>query len=137
MVKAKKKGTRAERELLHEFWKNGWACSRTAGSGNTSLPAPDLLAGNGQNSFVFECKTFKKNHKYIEFEEILQLQTFAEKFGAQPFIALRFSRQPWYFLRISDLNKTKKAWGVSLSLARQKGLSLEEFLSQNQKVLKE
>jgi len=134
MVKAKAKGIQAERELLHKFWESGWASIRVAGSGNTSFPAPDLLAGNGEKSIALECKTFKRNHKYLELEEISQLKLFSQKFGAEPWLAIKFNRQPWYLLKIEDLNKTNKKWGVSLALAQKKGLNFENFLKKNQKI---
>lgn len=134
MANSKTKGTNAERELLHKFWEHGWAGTRTAGSGNTSLPAPDLLVSNQEKSFALECKAFKKNHKYFEPEEILQLQHFSRLFGAEPIIAIKFNYQPWYFLKLEHLTKTNKKWALSLDLAKKKGLKFEDFLLQNQKI---
>jgi len=134
MVKTKTKGIVAERELIHKFWQSGWASIRVAGSGNTSFPAPDLLIGNGEKSIALECKTFKKNNKYLKNQEISQLKIFSEKFGAEPWLAIKFNRQPWYFLKITDLSKTNKHWSVSLNLAEKKGLKFEKFLKENQKI---
>lgn len=134
MVRTKAKGSQGERELLHQFWENNWACVRVAGSGSMSFPSPDLLAGKDGKSFALECKTFKKKYKYLEEKEIAQLKKFAEIFGAEPWLAIRFDRQPWHLLRLADLQKTEKYWTVSLVLAQEKGLKLAEFLHQNQKV---
>lgn len=137
-MSGKIKGSKGERELIRLFNESGWGAVRAAGSGSSTYPSPDILVGNGSSSFALECKTFKREHKYLENHEISQLIEFSQKFGAQPIIAIKFDYQPWYFLKIADLNKTGKAWRVSLPLARQKGLSLKEFLSQqppqNQKV---
>ena len=134
MVNLKTKGTVAERDLLHKFWENGWACIRVAGSGNMGFPSPDLLAGNGVKSIAIECKAFKNSHKYLEAEEINQSKLFGEKFGAEPWLAIKFNRQPWYLLKLTDLNKTEKCWSISLTLAEQKGLKFEQFLQLNQKI---
>lgn len=134
MVKLKSKGIAAERELLHKFWENGWACIRVAGSGSMSFPSPDLLAGNGEKKMAFECKTFKKSHKYLEEQEISQLKEFSEKFGAEAWLAIKFDRQPWYLLKLEELHKTEKSWGVSLKLVEEKGLKFEDFLYLNRKI---
>ena len=59
----KSKGTRGERELFHLFWNNQWGCIRTAGSGSTPLPAPDLLASKKNRYLAIECKVLKNNIK--------------------------------------------------------------------------
>ena len=43
----KSKGTRAERELLHLFWENEWACMRSAGSGSTTQNSPGTSTTQG------------------------------------------------------------------------------------------
>lgn len=132
MVKLKAKGSSAERELLHKFWNTDeWACARIAGSGSTSFPAPDLLASNGSVKIALECKTIKENTKYLDEDEVNQLKEFSYKFGADPWIAIKFNYKPWYFLRLSDLDKTKTRWGVSLKLAEQKGLLFDNFVEKH------
>lgn len=130
----KAKGATAERELLHKFWSNEWACVRVAGSGSMGFPSPDLLASNGTSKIALECKTLKNNNKHFNDEEISQLSLFSEKFGAEPWLAIKFNRKPWYFLKLTDLKKTKKGWGISLVLAEQKGLVFEQFLVKNQNI---
>jgi len=133
MVKRKKKGSQAERDLLQLFWENNWACLRVAGSGNTSFPAPDLLASNGRRQVALECKTFKRECKYLELQEISQLRAFSQMFGAEAWIAIKFDYKPWYFLKIDDLKKTEKSCVVSLKLAQEKGFLLDNFLTRNPK----
>lgn len=134
MIKTKKKGTAAERELLHKFWDRGWACVRAAGSGSTSFPSPDLLAGNSLLRIALECKTLKKEHKYFDDLEISQLKEFSGRFGAEPWIAVKFDRKPWYLLKVEDLNRTKQRWGLSWRLIKEKGISFEDFILKNQKI---
>ena len=57
----KKKGTDAERDLIHIFWKNGWAAVRIAGSGSMKYPSPDILAGKNGTLYAIECKTTKSS----------------------------------------------------------------------------
>jgi len=56
---SKRKGTLYERELFHMFWNSSWAAVRSAGSGSTPLPAPDILAGNKEKLLAIECKAIK------------------------------------------------------------------------------
>ena len=59
---SKKKGTRAERELIHMFFKSEpWASVRVAGSGSMPFPCPDLVAGNGKRVLAIECKSLADN----------------------------------------------------------------------------
>jgi len=57
----KSKGMNAERELIHLFWKSGWAPLRVAGSGVARTPCPDVIAGNGIRRLAIEAKSSKKN----------------------------------------------------------------------------
>ncbi|MSR86401.1 Holliday junction resolvase, partial [Candidatus Woesearchaeota archaeon] len=79
----KSKGTRAERELFHQLWEEGFGVVRAAGSGSTSRPSPDLLASNGKKTFAIECKSVKGEKKYFSAEELEQLHIFANTFGAE------------------------------------------------------
>ena len=124
----KSKGISAERELLHLFWKNDWACIRVAGSGNVSFPVPDLLAGNSVRKLAIECKTIKDNKKYFSDEDIDQITEFSKRFGAEPWLAVKFINVGWYFISLDDLEKTKNNFVVSLGLAKNKGLSFDELI---------
>ncbi len=44
----KSKGSRFERDLIAELWKAGLAAIRVAGSGVSTFPCPDIVAGNGR-----------------------------------------------------------------------------------------
>ena len=95
---SKVKGTRVERELFHMFWNHDWGCVRTAGSGSTPLPAPDLLAGNGHRKLAIECKATGELRQYLTVKEVSELVEFSRKFGAEPWIAVRFDRKDWFFI---------------------------------------
>ena len=126
---SKSKGTRTERELLHKFYNtNEWICLRAPGSGNTTLPSPDLLAGNGKRHLAIECKATKKTSKHFPKQEIEDLENFARKFGAEPWVGLRFDQKEWFFLRTKDLKDSGKMFGVSLKLIEEKGLTFEKLI---------
>ncbi len=131
MVNVKQKGTTAERELMRMFWEKGFACVRAAGSGSTPLPSPDLLVGNKLRFFAIECKATKATKVYLTEKEVNELQTFAERFGAEPWVGVKFTHVDWYFLTLEDLVKTEKSYVVALLQAKRKGLSFEELVSQD------
>ncbi len=125
----KSKGINAERDLIHKFWQtNEWCAVRVAGSGSMKYPSADVLASNKLRKVAIECKTTKEKKKYFAEEEIDQLKTFSEFFGAEPWIAVKFDRESWFFINIEDLEKTNKGFTVSIDLAKTKGLLFEEFI---------
>src|SRR3989344_3612157 len=120
----KSKGSRAERELVHMFNDTKiWAAIRIAGSGLTSDPNPDVLTGNGKRYLSIECKS-TKDTKYLVENDIKQLLEFSSRFGAEPWFGIKFNNRGWFFLKPSDLNKTKgDSYSVSPLLAKEQGLS--------------
>ena len=124
----KTKGINAERELIHMFWKKGWAAIRVAGSGSSRYPSPDVLAGNNLRKLAVECKAIKGTSKYLPKEEVEQLRQFSEIFGAEPWIGIRFDKDEWYFLTLEDLQETEKSFGISTKSAKNKGLLFDELI---------
>src|SRR3989338_7874239 len=104
----KKKGIDAERELIHLFWKSGWAAHRIAGSGSSRYPSPDIIAGNGLRRAAVECKITKESSKYFSQEEIISLQSFAQQFGAEAWIAIKFPKKEWFFMNLEDMKESGK-----------------------------
>jgi len=127
-MNTKSKGTKAERELIHKFWKNGWAAIRAAGSGSQKYPSPDVLAGNNLRSVAIECKSTAASAHYFPKEEIAALKDFASIFNAEPWVALRFAREEWFFISLDDLKETPKAHMISLNLAKRVGLSFNDLI---------
>ncbi len=128
---SKAKGSRAERELLHLFWDNGWYCIRMAGSGSMPLPCPDLLSGKKGRTLAIECKSGKgKQRRYIEKKQINELTEFARGFGAQAWVAVRFNNMGWCFLKPNHLGKSKGIgnYYFDKNLAAKKGIVFEDFL---------
>ncbi|MBN1793087.1 Holliday junction resolvase [Candidatus Woesearchaeota archaeon] len=124
----KAKGSKAERELIHLLWENGFAAMRAAGSGSTKHPSPDIVAGNGHLFFAIECKASHKLTKYLDKDEISQLDLFANSFGARAIVAIRFDNEQWYFITIPDLKETPKGFAVNYELAKKKALTFEELI---------
>ncbi len=124
----KSKGINAERELIHLFWSNNWTAVRVAGSGNTKYPSPDVMASNKERCLAIEAKVTKAKYKHFPAEEISQLKEFAEKSGAEPWIAIKFNRNSWYFLNLESLQQTTSNFSVSLKLAKKKGLAFSELI---------
>ncbi len=125
----KKKGCNAERELVHLFWQTGeWSACRIAGSGSSRYPSPDLLAGNNIRKLAIECKSVKGKSKYFEESEIEQLLTFANMFGAEAWLALKFNNKGWHFIPIEELRKTNNSYVISLADLDIKGVSFSDLI---------
>jgi Holliday junction resolvase len=125
---AKTKGSNAERELVHLFWESGWACIRSAGSGSMNFWSPDLLAGNAIRRIAVECKATKSNIQYLTKDEVEELKRFADLFGAEAWIGVRFNNQKWFFLNTEDLKDSGKNLAVSVEMAKSKGLLFDELI---------
>lgn len=130
MIKiSKAKGSRAERELFHMLWNEGHAVVRSAGSGSTTKPAPDLITSDGSRTFAIECKSIKGDRKYFDVNEIFQLNMFAKVFGAEPWLGIRFDNVGWFFIESKYLKKSKgDSLLLSLDYMRKKGKNFEELI---------
>lgn len=128
MVKTKHKGSKAERELIHLFWKNGWAALRSAGSGSTKYPSPDLIASNNLRKLAIESKAVKDNSIYINKKQIEELKDFSTLFGCEPYIAARFDNRGWYFFSLDDLKETKSSFCINFNNQKEIGFSFEQLV---------
>lgn len=107
------KGFAYERELVHELERRGFASLRAPASGSrTKLDRPDIIAGRHGFHLVIEVKTTSANVLYIRKESIMSLLRFAERFGAQPFVAVKFKgkRKGWLLTTPSQLRPTAKGY---------------------------
>ncbi len=121
----KSKGSRFERDLISELWREGFAAVRVAGSGVSTYPCPDIVAGNGDVFIAIEVKMRKSLPLYISEDEIRQLKDFSIFFGARPYIALKLPRKKWRFFTIEMLEKTEKSYKID-EKSYGMGLQLEE-----------
>ncbi|MBU3913546.1 MAG: Holliday junction resolvase [Nanoarchaeota archaeon] len=125
--KNKAKGARCENELYDILVKGGYRCIRCAGSGTKEESNADLIAGNKNRKFCIEVKSSKKTDKYITKKQIEEFMIFADLFGLEPVIAVKFNRQGWFFLSPRELEDSGKNWKVSLKIAQEKGKRFSQF----------
>jgi len=128
---AKRKGTIAERDLINFFWINNWSAHRIAGSGSSQYPSPDIIAGNGARKLAIEVKITSSNKKYFPINEIESLKEFCKIFGAESWIAIKFSKSEnknWFFFSLEDLNKSGKSYNIEFKDSKMKGLLFEELI---------
>ncbi|MBN2880996.1 Holliday junction resolvase [Candidatus Woesearchaeota archaeon] len=125
----KSKGLDAERELIHKFWKMGWAAIRCAGSGSIKYPVPDVLAGSSTRQIAIECKTNQATRQYFTKKEIFELKQFSEIFGSESWVAIKFPKKQWFFINPEDLDETENSYVISIEKAQIKGLLFEEMIS--------
>ena len=127
----KRKGSAAERELVHMFNDtNVWSAVRIAGSGLTSDPNPDVLAGNNLRYLALECKAIKAASKYLYPEEVQQILDFSLRFGAEAWFGIKFNNKGWFFLKPEQLNKSKSnnLFVVTFALASEKGIKFHDLI---------
>jgi len=123
----KRKGIDAERELVHMFWEKKWVAIRVAASGGMRYPSPDVLAANGLRQLAIECKSTKSSRYYITKKQIEELKFFAEQFGAESWVAIRFLGREWYFLSLEDLGKTQTQYVITKEKAKLMALNFDEL----------
>jgi len=128
MFANKKRGSNAEREILHLLSKNGFSVARVAGSGMISETSCDLFAGNRKKKYAIEVKISSKNKRYLNKEQIKKLIEFSKDFGLTPLVAVKFLRKGWFFIDPKKLEKTNKGLAISIDDIKKKGKSFEEFV---------
>ena len=126
----KSKGINAERELVHKFWSVNWACLRIAGSGSSRYPSPDILVGNKLRRLAIECKVTKEQKKYFEKNSVEALRKFADVFGAEPWVAIKFKGSDWLFVSTNDLDEKGRTFVIDKESAQRKGLLFEELVKE-------
>ena len=114
-------GSSRERELVDTLEATGYAAMRCPSSGaGTKRELPDVVCGKAVQSheseiqrgkcLAIELKSGKSTTLYVQPEEVEALQSFAERFGATPLLAARFTSRASpvriYGVRPSDARKT-------------------------------
>ena len=111
------------------FWKSSWAACRIAGSGSSSYPSPDVIAGKGRRRVAIECKAVNAQAKYFTDEEIKQLCEFASIFGAEPWVAVKFNNKPWAFFPADTLPRATASFVLTLKQAEEEGFTFERMIA--------
>jgi Holliday junction resolvase len=130
---ANQKGDRRERELVHRLDDAGFAVMRAPASGSaTPRDLPDVLAGNGERFYAIEAKSSSGDPIYIDAEEVAALEFFAENFGAQARLGIRFDERDWSFFHPDDLYITKGGnYRVKLETAIAEGEDIPELAGES------
>lgn len=130
------KGDRRERELVNKLDDNGFAVMRAPASGSaTERELPDVLAGNGDRFVAIEAKSSAGDPIYIGGEEVDALVFFAENFGAEARIGVRFDREDWFFFDPEDLYETDGGnYRVKKETALRDGIDFSEFVGNSERV---
>ncbi|MBI2598206.1 MAG: Holliday junction resolvase [Candidatus Diapherotrites archaeon] len=128
------KGANAERELLKTLWALGFSVVRTAGSGKTSLPSPDIVALNRSKKLAFECKAWNANYLNIPVGQMEEQLEWCERAGAEMIVAWKVLRQGFLFLRPADFVKTGKSYAITLKKARSCAINLNVVLGLQSKL---
>lgn len=125
-----KKGSAEERDLVHKLWERNFAAMRAPASGGaTKKPLPDVVAGNGKIYLAIEVKTTTKDKIYIDFPQIDALCEFSEKFGAKPYIGVKFKYTKWLFLEPENTERTKSNnYKIEKDFALEKALEIDEIV---------
>lgn len=124
----KAKGSKAERELVKLFTKQGWRAARVAGSGINEESPCDLIVGKiKRKGYTIEAKSSKKAQIYISKSQIEDFILFSSMIGLKSVIAVRFNREGWLFLEPKFLKDSGKNWVVSLKVAKEKGKRFGQF----------
>ncbi len=113
-----RKGANMERELVKMFKEIGWGAIRISGSGKMDK-APDIIAGRPRQLLIIECKSSKKEVIYIKSEEILNVISYAAKFGGEPWYGIRFNNTPWRFIPAQELlsnTKVTRGQGIDFEM---------------------
>ncbi len=117
--RSRSRGYRAERELVNELWRLGFAVMRAPASGAKIKKAdyPDIVAIREGKVAVFEVKSRAKTQTiYLEKEQVHKLLNFTERAGGKAYIAIRIPHKEWKFIRAENLQETK---GGKLKVTKQ------------------
>jgi Holliday junction resolvase len=135
-MSANRKGDRRERELVNRLDEAGFAVMRAPASGSaTDRDLPDVLAGDGERFYAIEAKSSGGDPIYLDGEEVESLIYFAQNFGANARIAVRFDREDWYFFHPGELYTTDAgSYRVKKETALAEGTDFAELVGSSRKV---
>ncbi|MBN2127673.1 MAG: hypothetical protein JW703_04795 [Candidatus Diapherotrites archaeon] len=122
------KGSNAERELIKKAFSLGFAASRTAGSGSTPLPAPDMVILGKNLKLGIESKAWDSTHLHLDKQQMEEFIEWGKLAEAEMFIAWRKNREGWQFLKPTDFTKTEKNYIISWKKAKIVGKPFEVIL---------
>jgi Holliday junction resolvase len=125
-----RKGADSERELIKQCFERNYSVVRVAGSGKTSLPAPDVIALKKGKILAFECKAWDSNYLTLGKNQMSELVSWSERAGADMFIAWKIPKKGWIFLKPSDFKETSKNFIITRKKAFARGQKLSVVLGE-------
>jgi len=134
------RGIDEERSLVNTLWRRGFAVVRAPASGSaTKRPLPDIIAGSRQRGlhFAIEVKATRAETLYVDNDSIHQLVEFAQTFGCEPFLAIRFKGRgkSWLFLKPGQLTPTKgQNYRITLEEALAKAIDLKTLIGEGRQM---
>ncbi|MHA1199283.1 MAG: Holliday junction resolvase Hjc [Candidatus Heimdallarchaeaceae archaeon] len=137
---SKKRATDYERTLVNRFWDYGFAVMRAPSSSGTSkMPRPDVLAGCAKKGMLLavEIKTSRQNVFYIQKEQIEGLQLFADRIGAQSYVAVKFvgKRMDYLFLSVPESLTLSKggSYRVAIDDLKNQGVDFYTLINEEER----
>lgn len=124
---SKRKGSRAENELMKALMQSGFSAIRAAGSGVGS-PCPDILAFRSIDQFGFECKAVDKPVLQLRKEQVENLKIWQENTNITAYVAWRIRGGEWLFVRTDYLKENCKSYSISLEHAKAYGKGIGELI---------
>jgi len=108
------KGSRGENELGGIFEDAGYVWIRSAGSGSGQRELPDIFVAKEGHLLAIEVKRWNNDvgYSYLSQGEVDDLEWFADQFGAEPWIFVRFDYGEWGAFVSDELKKTEKSYRV-------------------------
>ncbi len=128
------KGANAERKLIKELYSRGMSVVRVAGSGKNVLPAPDIVALSKSKKLAFECKAWDASYLNISIGQMEEQLGWAERAGAEFFVAWKVSRKGFLFLDPKEFVKAGKNYVISLKKANACAIDLGVVLGEQQQL---
>lgn len=126
---AKARGSSAERELLHALYDHGWGAVRAAGSGSVPLEVPDIIAGGDGRVVAIEAKYCAGDRQYFTMQEITDLKEFSRRFGAEAWVAVKFTRRGWHLVPAHTLLSSGKNYVLSYADAKERARDIARFIA--------
>ncbi|MEM0246343.1 MAG: Holliday junction resolvase Hjc [Desulfurococcaceae archaeon] len=133
MPSKRSRGFAHERDLLKKLWNHGLAVMRAPASGSKAKRVlyPDVVAIYKGKVIVAEVKTTRKTRTvYIESRQIEKLLDFANRAGAEAYIALKVvGTGEWFFIPVSKLERMESGRYKLGKDAINEGVRLEALIS--------
>ena len=138
MVREKSKPNLLEDRVWSMLYKMGFTHFSGKGGAHLAVDARnpdgpknqiDVVGLDSEVALAIECKTTTEENKYLSKDDVEQLKKFADIFGAEPWIAIKFKGCEWYFISLEDIAKTSKNFIINIDTAKNNGLLFEEIIN--------